>query len=436
LLDPLEKVAEAVDYLHGGRDTGGQPVLHRDIKPANILLSDDGRVYLVDFGLVRFEGAATMSKVSGTVPFMAPESLHRGEYSPATDRYAVGATLYYALTGETPVPGDVDGMTRRLTDVLGSAQSRMVHGIVSMLSVSPSHRPQTATGWLHALRTPAEQTTLGASPPSSPPTPAPPPPHTAPPLPPPPPGAYGPPPPPPFPYGPPPFPGKPQRKGSGGKIVAIIGGVVALVLIACCGVLMIPSLKKGGTGLGGDPTPSISVDRKVPPPVVQVLQPIQVSVAQIAKVTGVDASYVSTAGNDTRSRLLMGGLNNFQPCAEGTVSGAAIGSQTSNGFYLNGTYIASSVAGFYGTAARAFFASAAQKAERCGWNTFEMSKLGQESVAYSRPGTDYSSDPNILVLVRSGQVIFELTMSTGHGSAQADATQLAAGMAKKMPAAK
>jgi len=71
----------------------------------------------------------------------------------------------------------------------------------------------------------------------------------------------------------------------------------------------------------------------------------------------------------------MGRLNNFQPCAEGTVSGAAIGSQTSNGFYIGSTYIASSVAGFYGTAAVDFFKSASQVAERCGWSKFEMSKL-------------------------------------------------------------
>ncbi|WP_344319758.1 serine/threonine-protein kinase, partial [Actinocatenispora thailandica] len=172
-LDPLAPVAEAIDYLHSGRDTEGQPVLHRDIKPANILRADDGRVYLVDFGLVRFAGAATMSKVSGTVPFMAPESLHRGEYGPASDRYSLGASLYYMLTRELPVPGDTEAMQQRLATALGAGQERMVQGILSMMAVSPTHRPASAQQWLHALRTPVAETTLGA-PPAPPAAPAPP----------------------------------------------------------------------------------------------------------------------------------------------------------------------------------------------------------------------------------------------------------------------
>jgi len=116
----------------------------------------------------------------------------------------------------------------------------------------------------------------------------------------PPPVTYGPPPPPPIPYGPPPFPGKPQqKKKSGGKIAAIIGGALALVLVACCGLSWLPSIFGNGTGLGSSSSPSISVDRKVPPPSVQALQPTQVSVAQIIKVTGGETSDISQASDGT-----------------------------------------------------------------------------------------------------------------------------------------
>ncbi len=496
-LDPLEKVAEAVDYLHSGRDTGGQPVLHRDIKPANILLADDGRVYLVDFGLVRFDGQATMSKVSGTVPFMAPESLHRGEYGPASDRYAVGATLYYALTGQTPVPGDVEGMTQRLTAALGAAQGRVVNGILLMLSGSASRRPQSAAEWLRALRTPVEQTTLGA--PAQPETAlgAPTSGHPAPPYPGPltsntpvsgrpmsgqpmsgqpmsgqpmsgqpmsgqpmsgypmsaqpmssgpmsgPPGAH-PAPPPPMPmgggYGPPPFaPTAPaKKKKATGKVIAIIGGVLGLVFVTCCSYGLYQSYVHGdsGGGLGIDPSPSVSVDRKVPPPAVDKLEPALVSVAQITQVTGEPTDYVSKSSDTTRDEILMGGPSSFAPCAEGTVPGNAIGSQTSNGYYASSAYVASAVSGFYGKAATGYFSSATKEIERCGWNKFEISKLGDGSVAYSRKHDEYSNSPNVLVLVRSGQVVLELSMSTDRGSAQSDATQLATMMARHLPSSR
>ncbi len=495
-LEPLEKVAEAVDYLHSGRDTGGQPVLHRDIKPANILLADDGRVYLVDFGLVRFDGQATMSKVSGTVPFMAPESLHRGEYGPASDRYAVGATVYYAMTGQTPIPGDVEGMTQRLTAVLGAAQGRVANGILLMLSGSAARRPQRAAEWLRALRTPVDQTTLGA--PAQPETafgaptsghPAPPfsgPPLTGPltssgpvsaqpmsgqpisgqpmsaqpmsgrpmsgqpmsgqpmssgPMPGPP-GAHpAPPPPMPMPggFGPPPFGGAPPKKKATGKIIAIIGGVLGLVFVSCCGLGLYQTyLSDGhsGGGLGTDPSPSISVDRKVPPPAVGKLQPALVSVAQIAQVTGESTDNISRASDSQRDTVLMGGPSEFAPCAEGAIPGNAIGSQTSNAYYVSSSYVASAVSGFYGKAATDYLNAATKEIERCGWNKFEIGKIDNQAVAYSRPHDEYSSSPNMLVLVRSGQVVMQLSMSTDRGGAQSDATQLATMMARHLPSSR
>ncbi|WP_157035168.1 serine/threonine protein kinase [Actinocatenispora sera] len=489
-LDPLAPVAEAIDYLHSGRDTDGQPVLHRDIKPANILRADDGRVYLVDFGLVRFAGAATMSKVSGTVPFMAPESLHRGEYGPASDRYSLGASLYYMLTRELPVPGDTDAMQQRLAAALGAGQDRMVQGILSMMAVSPTHRPASAQQWLHALRTPVAETTLGApAPPVPPPTPAPPritaetvfggatssPPRSAPPNPsaaPVPPSVPGPVPPsvtgvptslgapaasrmpppgyrpaPPRGAPPPPvapFPGTAQpwqpakkRKLSGGKIAAIVAGSVGLVVVASCVGLGILGYREGqrDSGSGGhNPDASASVDHKHPPPTAARLKRIQVSVGQIEQATGAESYGIEAS--ESKDRLL-GGLDQFKPCAEGTVDGAAIGSQTSNGFsyYTDDetAYASSSVVGFYGTASSKFYTAAKQSLQRCGWNTFEIGKIGQQSVGYTRHLDDGEYGPTTLVLVRSGQVVFELTLTAKSGGAQVQAEQLATAMAKYLP---
>jgi serine/threonine protein kinase len=488
-LDPLAPVAEAIDYLHSGRDTEGQPVLHRDIKPANILRADDGRVYLVDFGLVRFAGAATMSKVSGTVPFMAPESLHRGEYSPASDRYSLGASLYYMLTRELPVPGDTDAMQQQLAAALGAGQDRMVQGILSMMAVSPTHRPASAQQWLHALRTPVAETTLGA-PPAPPAPPSPPrltaetvfgggpvtgttasPSRSVPPVGPPsisagsvPPSMTG----APTSLGassvarmpaaagrsasyraipqrnvPPPFPGTPQpwrppKRGlSTGMIVAIVlSSVAAVVVFGCWGISVFAP--DDGDGLGGDPTPSVSVDHKHPPPSAKKLAPVQVSVGEIAKVMDLDTDSIGSDQDDSR---LLGGLDKFEPCAEGAVSGAAIGSQISNGFSYEGddyiyVHVSSSVVGFYGSASQDFYNAAKRSLGRCGWRTFEIGKIGQQAVGYTRHVDDddqYNGSPATLVLVRSGQVMFELALSVESGSSQSEAEQLATAMAKYLP---
>jgi len=83
-----------------------QRVWHRDVKPANIVVGADGSVRLVDFGIVRMAGQASLTATSnllGTPLFLAPELLN-GERpaGPATDLWALGVTLYCALTGEPP----------------------------------------------------------------------------------------------------------------------------------------------------------------------------------------------------------------------------------------------------------------------------------------------------------------------------------------------
>lgn len=101
----VEQIADALIYLHNHNP----PVLHRDIKPANIKLTPDGRIKLVDFGLVKLmdeDEARTITVVQGRGSALyTPLEQYGGDSGHTdvrSDIYAVGATLYHLLTGTSP----------------------------------------------------------------------------------------------------------------------------------------------------------------------------------------------------------------------------------------------------------------------------------------------------------------------------------------------
>ncbi|MBX9671740.1 MAG: serine/threonine protein kinase [Candidatus Obscuribacterales bacterium] len=92
------QLSDIVAYLHSQQP----PVVHRDVTPDNILVTDEDKVFLIDFGASNeFVGVATGTTV-GKKSYIAPEQF-RGKAQLASDLYSFGATLYFALTGKDPV---------------------------------------------------------------------------------------------------------------------------------------------------------------------------------------------------------------------------------------------------------------------------------------------------------------------------------------------
>lgn len=114
-------------------------LLHRDIKPANLLLTTDGTLKVTDFGVAEVAQAPSLTRtghVLGTMPYLAPERLRGEPASPATDLYALGATLHEVATGSppgdgVPLPEDLPSGVRQL--------------IERCLERDPAQRPASAT---------------------------------------------------------------------------------------------------------------------------------------------------------------------------------------------------------------------------------------------------------------------------------------------------
>ncbi len=101
-LDIMEAVLAGLAAAHKAG------IVHRDLKPENVMLADDGRIKIGDFGLARAASAntATGAALLGTIAYLSPELVTRGVADARSDIYAVGIMMYEMLTGEQPFKGE------------------------------------------------------------------------------------------------------------------------------------------------------------------------------------------------------------------------------------------------------------------------------------------------------------------------------------------
>ncbi|MDX2004232.1 MAG: protein kinase [Meiothermus sp.] len=195
VMEVARAAAGALETVHAAG------LLHRDLKPDNLFLTTDGRTVLIDFGSARgFVQNKTVRHTRLVTPGYAPleQYASSAKLGPYTDLYALGATLFHALTGSQP-PSATDRATGVALPSLPRGTSKQLSNLISRaLEMKVADRPASVGEWLRALegRTPASAAPVGPSAPQVPgpvppqPEPArrPRPPAPPPPFPPPPPG--------------------------------------------------------------------------------------------------------------------------------------------------------------------------------------------------------------------------------------------------------
>ena len=154
--DFLDQLLSALRTIHEHH------IWHLDIKPANILVTDQKRVVLIDFGAskhIEQGGSMTTSSALAYTPGFAPPEQMQGSmenFGPWTDFYALGATLYHVLTGNTPPAlADVLSEGNAAFDFPQTVSTDMQRKIVWMMKPNRKERPQSVTDFYQKANNPA-----------------------------------------------------------------------------------------------------------------------------------------------------------------------------------------------------------------------------------------------------------------------------------------
>jgi eukaryotic-like serine/threonine-protein kinase len=167
-LDPQEAIAYAIEVARGLGVAHGRNMVHRDIKPQNVLIDEDGRAKLTDFGISRQleqAGVTATGRVLGTTDYVAPEQAMGHGVDPRSDVYSLGVVLYEMLVGQVPFHAEsqVGVAMKHVNEELPDVQRRRpeVSAAVALVveratAKNPAERYQTIGEMIDDLETALE----------------------------------------------------------------------------------------------------------------------------------------------------------------------------------------------------------------------------------------------------------------------------------------
>ena len=137
------QLCQALDYVHA------LGLVHRDVKPANVLVGEDGRVTLLDFGLVcpargASRAGATAEICVGTMEYAAPEQIRGESVDARADIYSLGCVLYELVTGQRPIDAGSSREPAAPSELVSGVPPELETLLLAMLAQRPDDRPSSA----------------------------------------------------------------------------------------------------------------------------------------------------------------------------------------------------------------------------------------------------------------------------------------------------
>ena len=166
------KLASALAYAHHAG------IIHRDLKPENVMLSDDGTVKLMDFGIARFLDETTVTMTGalvGSPAYMSPEQALERTVDARSDLFSLGSLLFHLVTGRLPFSGSnpsiilrniIESRRAEVLELQPAASARLADVIERLLQTNPEGRFEDAVQVCEALRAVLTEAGLGPESPS------------------------------------------------------------------------------------------------------------------------------------------------------------------------------------------------------------------------------------------------------------------------------